>query len=267
MSREGTAIEVDGVVRTYRARRGPEVRALDGVTLQIAWGEMLGLLGPNGAGKTTLVRILATLLRPDAGRVLVAGTDVDSDPAAVRRLVGYAPQEAGLDVYSTGRQNLELLGHLHHLPRREVALRAAELLERFSLGEAAARPLTTFSGGMRKRLELASALIHRPRVLLLDEPTLGLDPEGRAELWRLIGEVRGEGVAILLTTHYLEEADRLADRVAILHRGALAAEGTPAALKASVGDAHASLDDVFLNYAGRRLADADAPAAVMGGRR
>jgi len=216
-------------------KRFKEVLALDGLDLQCAEGQVLGLLGPNGAGKTTLVRALATLLRPDSGRALVLGHDVIADPFAVRDKIGLAGQFAAIDEILTGRENLKLVGRLYHLNGNEAALRADEVLQRFGLDEAADRRASTYSGGMRRRLDLAATLVGRPRVVFLDEPTSGLDPRSRAELWEMVRELRSEGTTILLTTQYLEEADRLADVIAVIDRGRIVAEGTATELKERVG--------------------------------
>jgi ABC-2 type transport system ATP-binding protein len=229
------AIEAEGLVKTYSSRGGGTVRALDGVDLAVREGTVLGLLGPNGAGKTTAVRILATLLRPDAGRAVIGGIDVLRDPQAVRRTIGLSGQYAAVDENLTGRENLWMFGRLYGLPTDEARARADELLERFDLEDAAGRVAKTYSGGMRRRLDLASALIGRPRVLFLDEPTTGLDPRSRLGMWDVIrGQVR-EGTTLLLTTQYLEEADELADDIAVVDHGRIIARGTADELKAQVG--------------------------------
>jgi ABC-2 type transport system ATP-binding protein len=225
-----TAIEVEGLRKSFG-----EVNALDGLDLVGPEGAVLALFGPNGAGKTTLVRALATLLRPDSGRALVLGRDVVADPFGVRREIGLAGQFAAIDEVLTGRENLEMVGRLYHLRRAEARRRAAEVLERFGLAQAADRRASTYSGGMRRRLDLAATLVGRPRVLFLDEPTTGLDPRSRAELWELIGELRARGTTILLTTQYLEEADRLAQLIAVIDQGRIVAEGTARELKERVG--------------------------------
>jgi len=224
------AIEAEGLVKAYG-----DVRALDGLSLAVPAGTILGLLGPNGAGKSTTVRILTTLSRPDAGAARVAGHDVLSDPGAVRRAIGCVGQRSGVDLEATGAENLILQGRLHGMRGRELAARAAELLDQFGLTQASGRVVKTYSGGMQRRLDIAMALVHRPQVLFLDEPTTGLDPEVRAEMWREIERLtRDEGLSILLTTHYLEEADRLASELAIVDRGRMVAGGTPEALKAEL---------------------------------
>ena len=224
------AIEVEGL----RKRFG-EVNALDGLDLVAPEGDVVALLGPNGAGKTTLVRALATLLVPDSGQALVMGRDVVSDPFGVRRVIGLAGQFAAIDEILTGRENLELVGTLYHLGRAEGARRAAEVLERFGLSDAADRRASTYSGGMRRRLDLAATLVGRPRVVFLDEPTTGLDPRSRLDLWEMVRELRSEGTTILLTTQYLEEADRLAQLIAVIDQGRIVAEGTAMELKERVG--------------------------------
>ncbi|MCK2217513.1 ATP-binding cassette domain-containing protein [Actinomadura sp. ATCC 31491] len=209
--------------------------ALRGVGLEVPAGTVCGLLGPNGAGKSTLVRILATLLLPDAGRAEVAGLDVVRDADRLHRLIGLAGQHAAVDELLTGRRNLELFGRLHHLPRKRARERAGELLERFGLDGAAERRVRTYSAGMRRRLDLAASLIVAPPVLFLDEPTTGLDPRSRLQLWELLRALVGEGTTLLLTTQYLDEADHLADQVVVLRDGAVAASGPPAELKRRVG--------------------------------
>jgi daunorubicin resistance ABC transporter ATP-binding subunit len=224
------AIAAHGLVKHF----GPVV-ALDGIDLAVQAGTVLGLLGPNGAGKTTAVRILATILPPDAGQASVLGLDVVRNAQDVRAAIGLAGQYAAVDENLTGRENLRLIGQLTHQPRPAIAPRAEELLDRFGLTSAAGRPVRTYSGGMRRRLDLAAALVHRPPVLFLDEPTTGLDPNGRNDLWTLIGELIADGTTVLLTTQYLEEADRLADTIVVVDRGRIIAEGTPVKLKVSLG--------------------------------
>jgi daunorubicin resistance ABC transporter ATP-binding subunit len=224
------AVVAEGLRQTFG-----DVVALDGLDLEVEAGTVFGLLGPNGAGKTTLVRILATMLRPTAGRARVLGHDVASDPLAVRRRIGLAGQFAAVDEELTGRENLEMVGRLYRLSGTEARVRAAELLDRFGLTDAADRRVSTYSGGMRRRLDLGASLTGRPPVMLLDEPTTGLDPRSRQELWATIDELRRDGTTVLLTTQYLEEADRLAQRIALVDHGRIAAEGTPQQLKATVG--------------------------------
>src|SRR5918992_2864941 len=230
MNTHTPAILAEGV----RQRFG-EVVALDGLDLEVEPGTVFGLLGPNGAGKTTLVRILATLLRPTAGRARVLGRDVVAEPLAVRRRIGLAGQFAAVDGELTGRENIEMVGRLYRLSGSEARARARDVLERFGLADAADRRVSTYSGGMRRRLDVGATLIGRPPVILLDEPTTGLDPRTRQELWSIVDELRREGTTVLLTTQYLEEADRLAGRIAVVDHGRIAAEGTAAELKATVG--------------------------------
>jgi ABC-2 type transport system ATP-binding protein len=224
------AIRVRGLTKRFG-----DVDALRGVDLDVPTGAVLGLLGPNGAGKTTAVRILTTILHADHGTAEVLGIDVAAHPQAARAAIGLAGQYAAVDENLTGRENLRLVGRLTHLRRGGVAGRAAELLDRFGLTDAADRPAKTYSGGMRRRLDLAAALMHRPPVLFLDEPTTGLDPASRSDLWDAIDELVADGTTVLLTTQYLEEADRLADRIAVIDRGQVIAEGTPTELKAQLG--------------------------------
>jgi ABC-2 type transport system ATP-binding protein len=225
------AIEAEGLCKRYDGRP-----ALGGVDLAVPPGTVLGLLGPNGAGKTTTVRMLATLLAPDGGRAAVAGYDVVREPAEVRRRIGLAGQYAAVDDMLTGRENLVLIGALAHLGRRGARARAAELLDRFELSGAADRPARTYSGGMRRRLDLAACLVATPSVLFLDEPTTGLDPVSRSQLWDAVKELVADGVTVLLTTQYLEEADVLADRIAVIDTGRVIAEGTPDELKRTAGE-------------------------------
>ena len=224
------AVRVRDVVKRFGA-----TVALSGVDLDIPGGSVFALLGPNGAGKTTLVRILATLLRPDAGQAEVLGHDVVREPGAVRELLGLTGQFAAVDELLTGRENLQMFGRLFGLPRDEARRQSSELLERFDLEGAADRPARTYSGGMRRRLDLASSLVSRPRILFLDEPTTGLDPRSRNEIWAIVRELRREGTTLLLTTQYLEEADELADRIAVIDHGTVIAEGTGPELKERVG--------------------------------
>jgi ABC transporter DrrB family efflux protein len=224
------AIRINDVVKRFGA-----TVALAGVDLEIPEGSVFGLLGPNGAGKTTLVRILATLLTPDSGRVEILGHDVVREPAAVRELLGLTGQYAAVDEVLTGQENLEMFGRLFGLPRDEARRRASELLQRFDLTDAAGRPARTYSGGMRRRLDLASSLVSQPRILFLDEPTTGLDPRSRNEIWAIVRELRRAGTTLLLTTQYLEEADELADRIAVIDHGKVIAEGTGSELKERIG--------------------------------
>ncbi len=235
------AIEARDLTKTY----GKGVRALDGLGFTVEAGTVFGLLGPNGAGKSTTVKILTTLTRPDSGRAMVAGVDVLANPDRVRRSIGLVAQRSGVDLEATGRENLTLQGQVYGLRGPELRARVGELLERFGLAEAADRVARGYSGGMQRRLDIAMGLIHRPRVLFLDEPTTGLDPEVRADMWAEIAHLAAEGLTILLTTHYLEEADRLAGRLAIVDRGRVVAEGSPDELKGELrGDAiHVELGD------------------------
>ena len=226
------------VVEELRKRYG-EVQALDGVSFSVREGEVFGLLGPNGAGKSTTVRVLVTLTEPDTGAAFVGGHDVRTQRAQVRRALGYVPQDSGVDVYGTGRENLMLQGRVQGMSGRELRARVDELLELVGITQAADRIVRGYSGGMRRRLDIALGLIHRPRVLFLDEPTTGLDPEARVEMWDEVSRLaHAESLTILLTTHYLEEADQLADRLAIVSQGKIVVEGTPSELKGRLeGDA------------------------------
>jgi ABC-2 type transport system ATP-binding protein len=230
-----TALSAAGLVKTYPGGRGkPRVRALDGLSIDVLAGTVFGLLGRNGAGKSSAVRILATLSRADSGQASVAGLDVRRDPDGVRRHVGLVSQKSSSDPMATARENLVLTGRIHGMRVADARSRAAELLSRFDLSTAADRLAKTFSGGMARKLDVAIGLMHRPDVLFLDEPTTGLDPEARAEMWAEIGRLSQDGMTVLLTTHYLDEADRLADRLAIVDAGRVVVEGTPEQLKAQL---------------------------------
>jgi ABC-2 type transport system ATP-binding protein len=248
------AVEAQGLVKTYRSRAGT-VEAVRGVDLRVEAGDVFGFLGPNGAGKSTTVRMLTTLLSFTSGTARVAGVDVAREPDAVRRRIGVALQEAGLDPRQTGRELLVLQGRLFDLPQRDASQRAVELLELVELTDAADRPIKGYSGGMKRRLDLASALVHRPDVLFLDEPTTGLDPASRLTVWDEVRRINDRGTTVFLTTQYLEEADQLCDRLAIIDDGRIVREGTPERLKAELrerlGVREATLDDVFLDATGR----------------
>jgi ABC-2 type transport system ATP-binding protein len=246
------AIEASGLEKSYGT-----LRVLDGVDLEVQRGSVFALLGPNGAGKTTAVRILATLVRADAGRARVAGFDVVADRRQVRRHIGLTGQFAAVDDLQTGEENLRMMGRLAGLPGRAARRRAAELLERFDLAEAGRRTVATWSGGMRRRLDLAASLVREPAVLFLDEPTTGLDPRSRQAVWRVVTDLVGSGVTVFLTTQYLEEADRLADRVAVLDGGRVVADGTSAQLKEQVAGQRLDLvlaDAAAFEEVARRLA-------------
>jgi daunorubicin resistance ABC transporter ATP-binding subunit len=227
------AIEAEGLVKSFG-----NVRALDGIDMVAREGTVFGLLGPNGAGKTTAIRVLSTLLRPDAGRATVGGFDVVRQHNEVRRLIGLTGQYAAVDELLSGHENLYMLGRLLGLPVRDARARAAELLVDFDLADAATKIVKTYSGGMRRRLDLASALVHQPIVLFLDEPTTGLDPVSRKAIWEEVAKLNDEGTTVFLTTQYLEEADQLADRVGIISEGKIVAQGTPAELKAEIRHPH-----------------------------
>jgi ABC-2 type transport system ATP-binding protein len=265
MTRTGGIIVID------LAKRYWDTVALDGVSLEVPPGAVHGLLGPNGAGKTTMVRILATLVTPDRGRAIVSGHDVVADAAAVRREIGLTGQFTAVDELLTGRETLEMLGRLLDLRPRDARARADELLDRFDLADARDRRVSTYSGGMRRRLDLAASLVVSPSVLFLDEPTTGLDPRSRLAMWAAVRELAEAGTTVLLTTQYLEEADRLADRITLLDHGRIVAEGTPAELKARVGGSRlhltlsnaATFDRARHQLAGRVVA-ADAELLTIG---
>jgi ABC-2 type transport system ATP-binding protein len=252
VTEHAASIEVEGLVREFK--KGP--RAVDGIDLHVEPGEIYGFLGPNGAGKSTTVLMLTTLLPPTAGTARVAGYDVVHEGPQVRRSIGAALQEAALDPFLTGREHMRLQTALHGMPRKERIVRSDELLRRVGLTEAADRKVGGYSGGMKRRLDLALALVHHPRILFLDEPTTGLDIQSRTALWAEVERLaRDEGVTVFLTTQYLEEADALADRVGIIDHGRLVAEGTPQALKDEIGAT--SLDEVFLAKTGHTLEGAE----------
>src|SRR3954470_878092 len=244
MSAAASAVHIEGVTKRFGT-----TRALAGVDLEVAEGTVFGLLGPNGAGKTTLVRVLATLLSPDQGRAEVFGHDVVHEAAAVRQLLGLTGQFAAVDEILTGRENLQMFGRLFDLSPDEARRRTSELLERFELADAADRPARTYSGGMRRRLDLASSLLTRPQILFLDEPTTGLDPRSRNQIWAVVRELVREGTTLLLTTQYLEEADELADRIAVIDHGRVIAQGTGNELKDRIGG---QILEVELTDAGQR---------------
>jgi len=259
------AIAVEGLRKRYG-----DVQALDGVSFRVREGEVFGLLGPNGAGKSTTVRVLVTLTRADEGTATVNGKDVVEDTNAVRRAIGYVPQDSGVDQFGTGRENLTLQGRVQGMSGADLRARVAELLELVGISDAADRIVKNYSGGMRRRLDIALGLVHRPRVLFLDEPTTGLDPEARVAMWEEVSRLaQAEALTILLTTHYLEEADQLAHRLAIVSQGKIVVEGTPAQLKAGLsGDAvHVELNDDTVEEAQRVLAAVGArPEQVVDGR-
>jgi ABC-2 type transport system ATP-binding protein len=250
------AVEATDIVKTFG-----DVVALDGVSVVFEEGKIYGLLGPNGAGKTTLIRVLTTLLKPDSGRAVVAGVDVLADPVGVRHRIGLAGQFAAVDEFLTGRENVEMVGQLYNLSRAEAARRAEDVLERIKLIEAADRPVRTYSGGMRRRLDLAASMVGRPEVLFLDEPTTGVDPGSRLDLWDLIEELVAGGTTLLLTTQYLDEADRLANRIGVIDHGRLIDEGTSDELKDRLGG---NVVEVHVSEADRSAA-AGALTAVAGG--
>jgi len=242
------AIEIKGLIKEFDG-----IRAVDGISLEIEYGEIFSLLGPNGAGKTTTISILATLLKPTKGKAKVNGYDVVTQAAKVRHSIGIVFQDPSLDDRLTARENLDIHGRLYHMKKDERKKRIEEVLEMVELRERADSLVKTFSGGMRRRLEIARGLMHKPRILFLDEPTLGLDPQTRRHIWNYIEKLRDEGVTVLLTTHYMEEADKLADRVAIIDRGKIVALGSPSELKDSIGG------DVIKI----KCSDADKMAAIL----
>ena len=254
----GDAIVVEALGKTY-----PDgTEAVRAVTFRVAAGECYGLLGPNGAGKSTTVGMLGTLVRPTSGRANVAGFDVVAHPRHVRRRIGFAMQEVGIDAFATARELLVLQGRLYGLRRRECAHRAELLLAIVDLTDAADKRLGEFSGGMQRRVDLAAALMHLPAVLFLDEPSEGLDPRARAAIWHALDQLRRQlHITVVLTTHYMDEADRLCDRLGIIDRGTIVAENTPAALKASVGSD--SLEDVYLHYTGHAFEPGDGTLVAM----
>ena len=243
MTSQTTAIEASCIVKSYG-----DLAVLRGLDVAVPTGTVYALLGPNGSGKTTMVRILSTLISADAGEARIAGSDVRTDPDGVRRSIGVTGQFSAIDELLTGRENLRLMADLAHLPRRRGAARVDELLSRFDVVDAADRRAATYSGGMKRRLDLAMTLVSSPRVIFLDEPTTGLDPRSRRDLWQIVRELLADGATVFLTTQYLEEADQLADTVGLLDGGRLVAEGTPAELKAQAGGE--TLDDVFLALTG-----------------
>jgi ABC-2 type transport system ATP-binding protein len=257
------SIEARSLIKTYPGPGKTRVTALDGLTLRVQQGSIFALVGPNGAGKTTTVKILTTLATPDEGTATIEGIDVIAAPAQARRVIGVVGQRSGADPAATGRENLVLQGHLYGMPTKTAKARADELLDRFQLTDAAARYVRTYSGGMQRRLDVALGLVHKPRVLFLDEPTTGLDPESRAAMWDEITTLAtADKVTVLLTTHYLDEADKLAGFLAIVDRGRVVAEGDPERLKRELGAD--SLDEVYLHHAGRRYSDATRLTEVAG---
>jgi ABC-2 type transport system ATP-binding protein len=261
---------MDAIVVDELRKRYGDVQALDGVSFAVREGEVFGLLGPNGAGKSTTVRSLVTLTTPDSGSAFVAGHDVLRERAAVRRVIGYVPQDSGVDELATGRENLTLQGRVQGMNRKDLRARTETLLELVGITDAADRIVKTYSGGMRRRLDIALGLVHRPRVLFLDEPTTGLDPEARVVMWEEVSRLaQAESLTILLTTHYLEEADQLANRLAIVSQGQVVVEGTPGELKAGLrGDAvHVEVENDAIGEAQRVLATVGAaPEQVLDGR-
>lgn len=252
-------IEMKGLKKSFPVKGGHEVtEAVKGITITVKRGEIFGFLGPNGAGKTTTMRMLTTLLPVDEGEIRICSYDVKSSPGQVRRHIGYVGQLGGADQEATGRENLVLSGRLYGMTKRDVRRHIESLLDLMDLREIIDRLVKTYSGGQRRRLEIALGILHRPEVLFLDEPTTGLDPQNRANLWQHIRRMRGEGMTVFLTTHYLEEADQLCDRICIMDKGVVVAEGSPMELKKEIagnGVLQPSLDDVFLKRTGRSLRD------------
>jgi ABC-2 type transport system ATP-binding protein len=260
----------EAIVATDLTKSYKDVKALCGLSLAVPEGSVLGLLGPNGAGKTTAVRILTTLLRPDSGSGIVAGIDVLADPAAVRGKIGLSGQYAAVDENLTGFENLDMVGRLYHLGAKQSGTRARELLEQFDLDDAGDRPAKTYSGGMRRRLDLAGALVARPPVLFLDEPTTGLDPRSRTDLWGVIADLVHGGTTLLLTTQYLEEAERLTDNIVVIDHGTAIAEGNADELKAKVGGERLELiatDDADVETIVSTISDIGSDRPVIGGKR
>lgn len=263
-------IEAINLVKTYTPKGAPVVRALDGLNLEVPQGSVTALLGPNGAGKTTTVKVLTTLIRPDSGSAFIDGVDVLADPQTIRRMIGASGQYAAVDQNLTGFENLMMVGKLYHLGARVARQRATELIEQFDLVEAQHRPVKGYSGGMRRRIDLAGALVINPPVLFLDEPTTGLDPRSRLGLWEVIERLVADGTTVLLTTQYLEEADRLADSISVIDNGQVIAKGTADELKASVGGLRVAItlvDEAQADDARRLLARfGSGEPAVAGGR-
>ena len=247
-------------VRDLRKVYGSDIVAVDGISFTVKRGEIFGFLGPNGAGKSTTIKILTTLLSKTSGIATIDGLDVDADQAAVRRIIGYASQEVGVDDDLTARENLVLQGRFHHMGKEEAKKKAIELLKTIKLTDAADRRLSTFSGGMRKRLDLASALVSDPKVLFLDEPTTGLDPQSRIDIWEYVMQLNRRGMTIFLTTQYMEEADRLANRLCIVDQGKIVAEGTPSELKSKIG-----ADIITLRFKSSDLSDCEKAQEVISG--
>lgn len=257
----GSAVEAESLVKTYaNGRKASRIRALDGLSFAVEAGSVFALVGPNGAGKSTAVKILTTLAQPDEGRAVVAGHNVTRQPAAVRRAIGCVAQRSGADRDATGRENLILQGCMYGVEKAVLRERAARLLDRFGLSDVGDRMVRTYSGGMQRRLDVAMGLVHEPQVLFLDEPTTGLDPEARSEMWKEIERLTGEGLTIVLTTHYLEEADRLAARVAVVDRGRVVVEGSPEQLK---DEMHGDALFVSLDGDGRRAITRDVVLAAL----